>query len=223
VESDAIFLVETTRDGKGISNWIDKILRGGFRMKPELMERLLKVMVGSCDDCPLAGSCSLSEGKGGDACRSVLQEWITHFDDDGELHYLEVIFGDNDFGSIVRDALAYLWGVLAQNSDSSGVSEVQLVLRLHEAGVLLPVIRRLCFLVDQLAGVERGLRGCYSPSFEFRGCCSASGDLFAIVDADGIKGLEFELKFHRGFGFARKWANGEHAWLDLDTGEVETF
>ena len=84
---------------------------------------------------------------------------------------------------------------------------------------MVSLIERL-YILEYLSGeVEFITRGLYwtSTKWEEQGIKNSS-----VVHHENTY-LSFDLSFHKTDKFTKKWQNGEHAWLNLKTGEAKTF
>lgn len=137
--------------------------------------------------------------------------------------FIEVAFGDNDFGFPIVAALKRLWGYVHKNNahlvESNSRTVPQMFYELHKHSALETMIKRL-FVLETLCG---------SVEFKTRGLAYKKVDWKEkiIKGPHGFKGhdnyLGCAVKFHKTKKFTHKWQNGEHAWLDLETGESDTF
>ncbi len=139
--------------------------------------------------------------------------------------YLEVTFGDNDFGWTVRDAMKRLWGYIHQNNahhlEGTKRTISRLFKDLHDKGLLIPMLARLVDCEDAAQNVEFTTRGIHDMDD-----WPESIDSHKVPESTGsITGyyLHLEIKFRNNRNFTKKCQNGEHAWLDLSTGDADTF
>lgn len=154
--------------------------------------------------------------------------------------YIEVIFHDNDFGQPVKAALVRLWGYISENNGHLVPSLIPLFVSLHRVGALADLFERL-YVLEYLAGdVEFKTRGlywdhcskplarylktrdkkkAYRPTSNFREA--------RIKDPGKVRYentyLKFKFHFRQSDKFTKKWQNGEHAYLNMETGEVGVF
>lgn len=145
--------------------------------------------------------------------------------------YLEVVFGDNDFGWPVRDALMRLWGYINENNGHIVVSVPEIFQKLHKAGSLHSLFERLYMLEYLALEVEfqtRGLyynqdkmrtKGGYRPRVMWKNHRIENSSTIEFTN----NYLDFEFRFHANNKFIEKGQNGEHAWLDLNNGESDNF
>ena len=137
--------------------------------------------------------------------------------------FLQVKFGDNDFGFPMEAALARLWGWVHKNNGHLvrvvPRSIPQMFVELHKSGVLTTLVDRLFVLETLCSDIENATRGLYWETVDW--------DTKTIIGSLNAKQYESylscDLSFHADKSFASEWQNGEHAWLDLNNGEVETF
>lgn len=143
------------------------------------------------------------------------------------MKFLEVTYGDNDFGFPVTKALERLWEYVNGNNHSagikdsyfSGLSTVQIFYKLYKAKALETLIERL-FVLEYLAfNVEHKTRGLYRAKVDWDKCIIKNP---SKIDYENTY-LSFDLKFRKSDNFKLKDQNGEHAYLNLENGEVETF
>lgn len=138
--------------------------------------------------------------------------------------YIDVKFGDNDFGLAMELALKRLWVYVNKNNGHivgsfTKTTIPQMFESLHHAGVLEPMVKRL-FVLEHLCGdVEFLTRGLYWEKVKW-------GEK-KIDKQLGFKSLDdylsCDVSFHSNKKFMRKWQNGEHAWLNLNNGSADTF
>ncbi len=138
-------------------------------------------------------------------------------------HYLDVRFGDNDFGFPMIAALRRLWGWINKNNGHlTGVinrSVPQMFYELHQAGALESMIKRLLVLETLCGEVEFATRGLYVEKVDW-----ATKKMDKRIRSERHENyLSCEVEFHKNKRFAAHWENGEHAWLNLVTGEVQTY
>ena len=141
--------------------------------------------------------------------------------------YLRVKFGDNDFGIPVQDALKRIWADVHRNNahlidpawgrqeDHELSSLPEMFHALHKVGALKPMIARTVDCEYHYSDVESATRGLYSQKFPW-------DDKVVTKTFESItdKYLSTDLSFHAEM--SESWANGEEAWLDLETGKVES-
>ena len=134
--------------------------------------------------------------------------------------YLRVQFGDNDFGIPVEAALTRIWGYMDENNgslvDSLTPRTITKMFReLHEAGALILMVTRAVDCEDHYMEIESATRCLYWEKVNWKGNVA---DLLKPFESITTAYLNIELSFHAEmFG---KSANGEEAWLDLETGKV---
>jgi hypothetical protein len=140
--------------------------------------------------------------------------------------YLRVGFGDNDFGVPVQAALKRIWADVHENNghlidpvwgrrDYELGSLPDMFQRLHEVGALEPMIARAIDCENHYSEVEHATRGLHSTKFSWEDKV-VTKTFKSITDTY----LSTDLSFH--VGMSEEWANGEEAWLDLETGKVES-
>lgn len=139
--------------------------------------------------------------------------------------YIRIIFHDNDFGDPVRTGLLKLWEWVDLNNthllSNKEKDLYKIFQQLHERGVLKTLLDRTIFLEYLHSESEFVTRGLY------RDTPTDYSDIKQI-DADEIKKpitdyLNMKISFHKTNIFSKKWQNGEHAWLNLENGEVGIF
>ena len=136
--------------------------------------------------------------------------------------YLRVQFGDNDFGIPVDAALTRIWGYMDENNgslvDSLTPRTITKMFReLHEAGALILMVTRAVDCEDHYMEIESATRCLYWEKVNWKGNVA---DLLKPFESITTAYLNIELSFHAKM--SEKWANGEEAWLDLETGKVES-
>ena len=140
--------------------------------------------------------------------------------------YLRIRFGDNDFGLPVENALKRIWADVHRNNahlivvsgredDHELNSITEMFHALHKVGALQPMIARAVDCEDHYKEVEFATRGLHSQKFPWDDKV-VSKSFESITD----KYLSIDLSFHTGM--SKEWANGEEAWLDLETGKFES-
>ena len=141
------------------------------------------------------------------------------------MQMLEVIFGDNDFGWPVERALRRLWAFMHENNQHLTERPMaELFLFAHQHERLAKWLNRLVDIEYLASGVEfctRGIstrldKGDTATSYPF-------DDLPEELESITTRYLSLELVFHDGNAFTKDWKNGEHAYLNLSSGDVATF
>ncbi len=141
------------------------------------------------------------------------------------MKYLNVEFGDNDFGWNMMAALKQLWHFIDENNghmlrftNDKSRTIPQIFFELHKLNLLEPMLKRL-FVIDTLTNsVEVMTRGLYDhpPMYE---------KLPSLLDE--CKNHDYYLScfitFHETDDFTKQCQNSECAWLNLNTGDVDTF
>lgn len=141
--------------------------------------------------------------------------------------YLRIEFGDNDFGIPVQAALKRIWADVHENNahlidplwghkdkDELG-SLPEMFQELHKVGALAPMIARAVDCEYHYSEVEYATRGLQSTKFSWKDKV-VTKTFESITDTY----LSTDLSFHAEM--SEDWANGEEAWLDLETGKVES-
>ena len=133
--------------------------------------------------------------------------------------FLDVDFGDNDFGFCMEAALKRLWGYVNDNNGHmaahTGLSVPDLFCRLHKHSKLEPLIDRLYVLEYLCCDVEYATRG-----------LDRMAEWNKHLPTKEVKDDEYlrcHVMMRHNDTFRRKWQNGEHAYLELQTGKCETF
>ena len=125
-----------------------------------------------------------------------------------QMKYLIVEFGDNDFGIPIIAALERLWQYVSKNAHvSSRIPEF--FEKLHAVNALEPMIMRL-FVLEH---------ACYDVEFLTR-CLVWDFDKKELPETRLEYYLECPVKFSESLP---EPDNGETAWLDLTTGEVQVI
>ena len=149
-----------------------------------------------------------------------------HSDVASTKRYLRVEFGDNDFGFPVQDALKRIWADVYRNNahlidpawrghDHEFISLSEMFHALHKVDALKPMIARTVDCEYHYSDVESATRGLHSQKFPWDDKV-VTKTFKSITDTY----LSIDLSFHAEI--SESWANGEEAWLDLETGKVES-
>lgn len=141
------------------------------------------------------------------------------------MKYLEVEYGDNDFGWPVERALKRLWeNIVKNNTHFPKVAIADLFVFLHGKKALVVILARLVdaeCIADNAEFATRGisnyLDSCY-PLKEFS--IDSNPKKYKSITGDY---LNLTLRLHKNKEFARDWKNGEHAYLNLVSGKVVCF
>ncbi len=147
------------------------------------------------------------------------------------MRYLEIIYGDNDFGLLVENALRrlYKWvydsnahciAQRKQDKHFSNRSIPQMFRELHRHGILKQMIVQLIDSENIAMDVEFATRGLYWKTMDWSRHKIKNKMTYKSLCNDC---LSLTLRFHIKDTFRQKWQNGEHAYLDLKTGECDTF
>lgn len=151
------------------------------------------------------------------------------------MQYLEVIFGDNDFGLCVKDGLKRVWEWTHSNNAhllaNRGQDLHKIFQKLHQHGALKPLLERAIYLEYLYWTVEFATRGLYWDHGPVKHSgCSVQWDKTKIAQVSAkevakpiTNYLDIELHFRKSGAFKEKWRNSEHAYLNLETGEADTF
>ena len=145
--------------------------------------------------------------------------------------FLEVQFSDNDFGLPLVAALKRLWGWVHKNNTYmivagfSARTVPQMFEELHKAEVLEGMIKRL-FVCETLAfDIEFATRGLAEERINTQWIQMTKR--FATIshkELDKTQSyLQISVCLHDTNDFTKEWQNAEHAWLNLETGEADTF
>lgn len=141
------------------------------------------------------------------------------------MDYLEIKFHDNDFSHAGKLAVKQLWSYLAENNRHmlSGETMTDIFKKLYEHEALESMIRRLWVLEILKTRVEWKTRGLYydfHPAFgKVKWEEKAITDPIEDTHSDY---LTFDIEFHESDAFI-EWNNGEHIWLNIETGDANTF
>jgi len=141
------------------------------------------------------------------------------------MDYLEIKFHDNDFSHAGKLAVQQLWNYLAENNRHmlSGETMTDIFKKLHEHEALESMIRRLWVLEILKTRVEWKTRGLYydsHPAFS-----NVKWEEKAVTDPiedTHSDYLTFDIEFHKSDSFI-EWQNGEHIWMNIETGDANTF
>lgn len=136
------------------------------------------------------------------------------------IRYLEVTFGDNDFGRPVIDALTRLWKWMHESNGHHGKPMGELFKKLHNEGILLKMVNRLVDSEYIAQDVEFATRGVHNME-EWPE--SHRHKIPTTLRSIATPYLSLELRLHSNKRFTKEWKNGEHAWLNLQTGAAATF
>lgn len=139
--------------------------------------------------------------------------------------FLEIAGHDNDFTQPCEEALKQLWEWMNENNgwvkDSNGNHQLVKYFKLmHKEGNLKPAIKKLWILRTIAYRVENLTRCLYMAPKTWSSHDEKPGPEEYIFLEDY---LDFKIYFRQRDKFIAKDKNGEHAWLDLETGEVGSF
>ena len=145
--------------------------------------------------------------------------------------FLEVKFHDNDFGRAMTSSLERLWKWVVSNNGhmtprSKYLTISEIFLKLHEKEALEHIFKRMFVLESMLSNIEFETRGLYhkEDSYPFwKEGKKIDSDKMIETLKHYYGYMNIKIEFHNDKEFAKEWQNGEHAWLNIDTGEVETF
>ena len=121
-------------------------------------------------------------------------------------------------------ALRRLWGWINENNShcvgfQSDRTVPQMFTELQKCGALQTLLQRLFVLENLCCDVEFRTRGLYRKSVDW--------NALKITDPTELEPsygyLSCDVSLHENREFADEWQNGEQAWLDLVTGETETY
>jgi len=148
---------------------------------------------------------------------------------DPRVLYVEVLFGDNDFGAHFESALKQIWKwIYCSNRhllhdrwprEENERSMSDLFRKLHNVSKLKEMILYL-FTTHYLGGhVEFATRGLHRKGQlgldqEFK---------FPVIDTISSYFSNIEIVLHDDGAFMKKDQNGEHAWLNCETGMAGTI
>lgn len=129
--------------------------------------------------------------------------------------FLNISFGDNDFGFPMHDALRRLWNYIHENNAHLLKKEAlaDLFKKLHKCGALLTMVERLFLLEIECQQVEFRTRGLYNTT-------KWQEHKVTVPTKLAIHKQYFNLRITLLKDKPKKWKNGEHAWVNLETGEV---
>lgn len=142
--------------------------------------------------------------------------------------YLELIFHDNDFTKDIYWALYKIWRWVKDDFDINSCSGpdrrsvADSFKFLHERGKLLPMIKKMITVYAITHDVLWTTNGLYSKKYDVIPLPSLE---FVIEDAKKYEPYfdKIDIKFHEDNEFIKEHHNGEHGWIDLNTGERGTF
>ena len=128
--------------------------------------------------------------------------------------FLRIEFGDNDYSLIMTTALKRLWGYVNKNNGHITYVRTltEMFVQLHESGSLENMIQQLFELEYLCSEVEHATRGLYFDNVDWSKKC--------FSDYKGYY-LECNTTLHESNTFTDE--NGECAWLNLKTGECESY
>ena len=144
------------------------------------------------------------------------------------MRYLEIQFHDNDFASDIMSSLQKLWKIIVQDYKDHEHYKIRRkpidsFLYLHKVGLLNTMIEKLVVLSAMSHDVGWAALGIYNKDHD------------VIIDRKKIESVitqaeHFEkyfkgmgIVFHDDLEFSKTWENAEHAWLDIETGDVGCF
>lgn len=139
--------------------------------------------------------------------------------------FLEFKFHDNDFGNDAKEALDKLWqlvsGDISAHSHSANRTASEVFVYLHGTGLLKQMIKKLMVLSATAHDIEWATRGLHKKGAAF------FHDKIDPVSKDVARFEKYfddiEIELHKTKKFSGEWMNSEHAWLDLDTGDIGLF
>lgn len=148
------------------------------------------------------------------------------------MRHLEVIYGDNDFGYPVHNAVKKVYDWIFTSNDHcinksgrpskhfSSRTIAGIFLKLHKVKALEPMIQRTYQIEYYHGNVEFMTRGLYWPEVDWE------KKIPLPLENDPPESyLGISLKFRKNKNFMKneKWGNnGESLCLDLETGEIIT-
>lgn len=140
--------------------------------------------------------------------------------------YLEVEFGDNDYGLPVEHALQRLWADMHRNNAHllpEGQTMADQFRKLQKHKRLLPLVSFLVDVEDLASHAEYATRGV--DHYERFPPEDDSNSKMPEPPYESVTNsyLGLTLRFRTTKAFAKKWQNSEHAYLDLVTGDAQTF
>lgn len=128
--------------------------------------------------------------------------------------FLEVRFHDNDFSQRFMYILDTLWKYIKEKkpfSDERTIAE--LFFDLHTCRCLQPMLVSMIAAEATIHSVRRAAAmSVYETSRKY-----PTNEFYTKYFKD------IELEFHKTNKFIEEWHNGEHYWLDLDSGTVGQF
>lgn len=138
--------------------------------------------------------------------------------------YLRVVFGDNDFGDVVQEAVervsrdvyinnAHCLSDKASDLHFSNRTIADIFSELYKAGVLQGLLERAVDAIHHYSDVEFATRGLYWKKVGWKGK-QVSKKFKSLTDNCLSLDLSFKSKM------SNKWCNGEEIWLDMHTGAV---
>ena len=138
--------------------------------------------------------------------------------------YLKVEFSDSDFGRPMVLALKRLWGWINENNGHCvGAfcerTVPEMFSALHRVGALETMVQRIFVLETLCTTVESATRGLYWQTVDWE----EKKITQPIENERYDQYLSCTLSIHDNNEFRNKCQNGEHAWLDLATGEAEAY
>lgn len=119
--------------------------------------------------------------------------------------------------------------MVENNAHLSMVPLANLFVWLHKQGHLSGMINRMVDAENLISDVEHRTRGIHSyVGNKTRPNSPAKWYNHKKLNGKKLKSitetyLSIDIKFHRKDKFAQDWKNGEHAYLNLISGEVKTF
>lgn len=139
--------------------------------------------------------------------------------------FLEFKFHDNDFSWDAIQSLSIIYRWVKNDIDSHSLSSNNRTIPeafeyLHERGLLLPMVKKMIVLNATNHDVEWATRGLHNSEYTLQDKIKPASERVPFFEEYFDK---IELAFHDNGEFTLKNENGEHAWLDLDSGRVELF
>lgn len=147
----------------------------------------------------------------------MLHEYVNGTLSGVAMNYLIVKFYENDYGNPMVSALKRLWTWMDKRNGRlgppvGGRSLSEMFQELHKAGSLEPMLLRLFILEELCLAVEYATRGLYWKEVDWK------IELPPLIPSNYLScDIEFcETK-------PKECQNGEYGWLNLVTGEAETY
>jgi hypothetical protein len=139
--------------------------------------------------------------------------------------FLEFKFHDNDFSWDAIEILTKIWGWVEGDIKSHSLSHNNRTVPeafkyLHERNLLAPMVKKMMVLSATAHDVEWATRGLHDSKYTSQDKIKPASERVPFFEEYFD---EIEIEFHDNGEFTIKDENGEHSWLDLDSGRTGNF